>query len=133
MLYSFFNWIQKLSMGEDLAERVDDLICAWDKVVGTDLDTVVVLLLGAEIDMARHLNILNYFRMAWIWRSNICSFPCCIFQHWSWGQSFLLPPSHYPTIPSTRPGTKEATRVTCCAQTFSSCSSAASTGRGGGV
>ena len=35
-------------MGEDLAERVDDLICAWDKVVGTELDTVVLLLLGEE-------------------------------------------------------------------------------------
>ena len=33
-------------MGEDLAERVDDLICAWDKVVGTELETVVILLLG---------------------------------------------------------------------------------------
>jgi len=43
---SFFSWIQKLSMGEDLAERVDDLICAWDKVVGTELETVVILLLG---------------------------------------------------------------------------------------
>ena len=35
-------------MGEDLAERVDDLICAWDKVVGNELDTVVLLLLGEE-------------------------------------------------------------------------------------
>ena len=31
---------------EDLADKVDDLICAWDKVVGTDLETVVILLLG---------------------------------------------------------------------------------------
>ena len=45
-------------MGEDLAERVDDLICVWDKVVGTDLDTVVVLLLGAEHNMA---NTVGYF------------------------------------------------------------------------
>ena len=35
-------------MGEDLAERVDDLICAWDQVVGTELDTVVMLLLGKK-------------------------------------------------------------------------------------
>jgi hypothetical protein len=35
-------------MGEDLAERVDDLICAWDQVVGTELDTVVMLLLGQK-------------------------------------------------------------------------------------
>ena len=33
-------------MGEDLADKVDDFICAWDKVVGTDLDTLVVLILG---------------------------------------------------------------------------------------
>ena len=33
-------------MTEDLADKVDDFICAWDKVVGTDLDTLVVLLLG---------------------------------------------------------------------------------------
>jgi len=41
-----FEWLHQLSMGEDLAERVDDLICAWDKVVGTDIETVVLLLLG---------------------------------------------------------------------------------------
>jgi len=40
------EWLRKLMMGEDLADRLDDLICAWDKVVGTDLDTIVVLLLG---------------------------------------------------------------------------------------
>ena len=45
-------------MGEDLAERVDDLICVWDKVVGTPLDTVVVLLLGAEHNVA---NTVGYF------------------------------------------------------------------------
>ena len=47
-LISFLDWIQKLSMGEDLAERVDDLICAWDNVVGTELETVVMLLLGRK-------------------------------------------------------------------------------------
>jgi hypothetical protein len=26
--------------------RLDDLICAWDKVVGTDFETLVLLLLG---------------------------------------------------------------------------------------
>lgn len=38
-------------MGEDIADRVDDLICAWDKVVGTDLDTIVLLLLGKIIEI----------------------------------------------------------------------------------
>ena len=33
-------------MVEDVADGLDDLICAWDKVVGTDVETVVVLLLG---------------------------------------------------------------------------------------
>ena len=47
-LISLIDWIHKLSMGEDLAERVDDLICAWDQVVGTELDTVVMLLLGKK-------------------------------------------------------------------------------------
>ena len=35
-------------MGEDLADKVDDFICAWDKVVGTDIDTLVVLILGEQ-------------------------------------------------------------------------------------
>lgn len=43
------EWVRKVVMGEDLADRLDDLICAWDKVVGTDLDTVVLLLLGNTI------------------------------------------------------------------------------------
>ena len=38
-------------MGEDIADRVDDLICAWDKVVGTELDTLVMLLLGGCKDV----------------------------------------------------------------------------------
>ena len=42
-------------MGEDLAERVDDLICAWDNVVGTELETVVMLLLGRK-EKKTHLN-----------------------------------------------------------------------------
>ena len=33
-------------MVEDLADQLDDLICAWDKVVGTEIETVVVILLG---------------------------------------------------------------------------------------
>ena len=41
-----FDWVFSLKMGEDLADKVDDFICAWDKVVGTDLDTLVVLILG---------------------------------------------------------------------------------------
>ena len=31
---------------EDLADKVDNLICVWDKVVGSDIETVVILLLG---------------------------------------------------------------------------------------
>ena len=49
-------------MGEDLAERVDDLICAWDKVVGTDLDTVVVLLLGAETSVLNTVDLFSFFQ-----------------------------------------------------------------------
>ena len=49
-------------MGEDLADRLDDLICAWDKVVGTDLDTVVLLLLGTtapHLSLRKSLSILS--------------------------------------------------------------------------
>jgi hypothetical protein len=31
---------------KDFLYRLDDLICAWDKVVGTDFETLVLLLLG---------------------------------------------------------------------------------------
>ena len=41
-----FDWFLRLKMGEDLAESVDQFICAWDSVVGTEIDTLVVLLLG---------------------------------------------------------------------------------------
>ena len=41
-----FDWLARLRMGEDLADSVDQFICAWDKVVGTEIDTLVVLLLG---------------------------------------------------------------------------------------
>ena len=41
-----FDWLSRLKMGEDLADSVDQFICAWDKVVGTEIDTLVVLLLG---------------------------------------------------------------------------------------
>ena len=40
------DWLTSFRMGEDLADKVDEFICAWDKVVGTDLDTLVVLILG---------------------------------------------------------------------------------------
>ena len=43
-------------MVEDVADRLDDLICAWDKVVGTELDTVVMLLLGQKIEKTSHQN-----------------------------------------------------------------------------
>lgn len=41
-----FDWLLRLKMGEDLADSVDQFICAWDRVVGTEIDTLVVLLLG---------------------------------------------------------------------------------------
>ena len=47
------DWLTSFRMGEDLADKVDEFICAWDKVVGTDLDTLVVLILG-ECARARH-------------------------------------------------------------------------------
>ena len=40
------DWLSSLKMGEDLADNVDQFICAWDRVVGTEIDTLVVLLLG---------------------------------------------------------------------------------------
>ena len=40
-------------MAEDIADRLDDLICAWDKVVGTDLYTLVLLLLGKNTELIR--------------------------------------------------------------------------------
>ena len=43
-----FDWFFKLKMGEDLADKVDDFICAWDHVVGTEIDTLVLLLLGND-------------------------------------------------------------------------------------
>ena len=44
----------------DLAEQVDDLICVVDKVVGSQMDTVLVLLVGwvmfgAVIFLVSHL------------------------------------------------------------------------------
>lgn len=33
-------------MTEDVADSLDDLICAWDKMMGADLETLVLLLLG---------------------------------------------------------------------------------------
>ena len=41
-----FDWLLRLRMGEDLADSVDQFICAWDRVVGTEIDTLVLLLLG---------------------------------------------------------------------------------------
>ena len=32
--------------GADIAEQVDDLICVMDKVVGSQADTIVILLVG---------------------------------------------------------------------------------------
>jgi hypothetical protein len=62
--------MSKLSMGEDLAERLDDLICAWDNVVGTEMDTVLMLLLGEEkkppFKQNSHLLNLNFFISGWL-------------------------------------------------------------------
>ena len=44
--FRLLEFLPSLNMVEDIADRLDDLICAWDKVVGTDLDTIVLLLLG---------------------------------------------------------------------------------------
>ena len=54
-------------MGEDLADKVDDFICAWDKVVGTDIDTLVVLILGenhSNIMLCCHVVILMF--LGWL-------------------------------------------------------------------
>ena len=51
-------------MGEDLADKVDDFICAWDKVVGTDIDTLVVLILGEEADTGVMSH--NKFTIGWL-------------------------------------------------------------------
>jgi hypothetical protein len=48
-------------MGEDLAERVDVLICAWDNVVETELNTVVMILLGRKEKPFRYLSTLDIF------------------------------------------------------------------------
>ena len=40
----------------------EDLICAWDKVVGTELDTVVMLLLGQNRKLIKQNgHILNLY------------------------------------------------------------------------
>ena len=53
-------------MGEDLADKVDDFICAWDKVVGTDIDTLVVLILGEEHSNISHRYHVNAcFKAGW--------------------------------------------------------------------
>ena len=35
--------------GEDRAEQVDDLICVMDKVMGSQVDTLLVLLAGSHL------------------------------------------------------------------------------------
>ena len=47
-VFRLFDWLTNFKMGEDLADKVDDFICAWDKVVGTDIDPLVVLILGKK-------------------------------------------------------------------------------------
>ena len=66
---SFLDWLHKLSMGEDLAERVDDLICAWDQVVGTELDTVVMLLLGKKNPL--RLTALPHFKYISLYKAGL--------------------------------------------------------------
>ena len=46
--------------GPDIAEQVDDMICVMDKVVGSQLDTIIILLVGwllfgAVIFLVSHL------------------------------------------------------------------------------
>ena len=33
MYFSILDWIYSINMSEDIADKVDDFICAWDKVV----------------------------------------------------------------------------------------------------
>ena len=47
-------------VGPDIAEQVDDMICVMDKVVGSQLDTIIILLVGwllfgAVIFLVSHL------------------------------------------------------------------------------
>jgi len=46
LIYSLFQSVINLKMTEDIADKLDDLICTWDKVMGTDFETLVLLLLG---------------------------------------------------------------------------------------
>lgn len=64
-------------MGEDLADRLDDLICAWDKVVGTDLDTVVLLLLGNIIllHLSLHKILSNPLQFSTVLLPSLLTFP----------------------------------------------------------
>ena len=32
--------------GPDIAEQVDEMICVMDKVVGSQMDTIIILLVG---------------------------------------------------------------------------------------
>ena len=47
-------------VGPDIAEQVDDMICVMDKVVGSQMDTIIILLVGwllfgAVIFLVSHL------------------------------------------------------------------------------
>lgn len=70
--YRLFDWLSLFTMGEDLADKVDDFICAWDKVVGTDIDTLVVLILGEQHS---HISCCPVSmlpcRLAGLWRRDI--------------------------------------------------------------
>ena len=50
LFFRILDYLPTLNMTNDLADRLDDLICAWDKVVGTELETVVLLLLGKMLN-----------------------------------------------------------------------------------
>jgi hypothetical protein len=51
-----------LKKPEDFLCRLDDLICAWDKVVGTDFETLVLLLLGELMDALNESSLNETFR-----------------------------------------------------------------------
>ena len=74
LIFSKFDWLQTFSMVEDVADWLDDLICAWDKVVGTDVETVVVLLLGRVLHKNKSSQCQNS-RLACFWWRHLPNLP----------------------------------------------------------
>ena len=57
--FSFTDKVRTM-VGPDIAEQVDDMICVMDKVVGSQMDTIIILLVGwllfgAVIFLVSHL------------------------------------------------------------------------------